>query len=80
MSRFIDFMGDVARGAGARLVAEEFAKGYDEAADILMRILSEEIDELSNRPKVGRYLSEQDQFLLSSLCDIRARIQAALKQ
>ena len=41
-----------------------------------MGVLMEKIDDLTGQLKKG--LSEKDQFLLSSLCEIRAETEAAL--
>jgi hypothetical protein len=80
MSSMSDFMGDVAREAVTPLLSKEFAKGYDEAANICMRILSKKIEDLLNQVTTGRYMSEQEQFLLSSLYEIRAETEVALNQ
>ncbi len=62
-----------------RSVDGHFDDGYNEAAHTCIRILSEKIDDLLHQIKSGRYLSEQEQFLLSSLNEIRLETEVALR-
>ena len=70
---------DAGSTEGDMMVSRQFSEGYDEAANICMGLLSKKIDDLLSQVKAGEYLSEQEQFLLSSLHEMRAEMDAALR-
>lgn len=74
-----DFVGDVLRTTASGVTAKAFADGYNEAANISMDLLSRKIDGLHSEIRSHRFLSEQDQFLLSSLDEMRSELDAALR-
>lgn len=53
-------------------------KGYDEAAEICLSILSESIDELSDKDKTGKRLSDKEQFLHVQLNKLKREMERAL--
>ena len=73
-----DFMGDVLRESANRIIDDEFAKGYSEAGNICVGVLSNNIDGLLNRIKSGSYLSDQEQSLLSKLNELKSETESEL--
>jgi hypothetical protein len=73
-----EFFSGVFQEAAGRVRDDVFAEGYGEAAEICIGVLSERIYDVSGQLKDG--LSEKDQFLLSSLLDIRTEAEAALRR
>jgi hypothetical protein len=74
-----DFVGDVLRESANGVIDGAFVDGYDEAANICVGVLSKNIDDLLNRIKSGSYLSDQEQFLLSKLNELKSETQSELR-
>lgn len=82
MSSENGFMGDLlgkVRESASHRVGDAFADGYSEAANICIGVLSRKIDDLLNQIKSGRYLSDQEQFLLSSLDGVKSDTESTLR-
>ena len=80
-----DLLGGVGRFAldGVRRVANEhsdasFTDGFNEAANICVEMLTKNIDELLNKIKFGNFLTEQEQFLLSRLTEMKSATEQSL--
>jgi hypothetical protein len=79
MSGVSEFVRGVLRDSANGVVNDVFAQGYDAAAGVCLKLLSEKIDGLLGQIKAGRSLSEKDQFLLASLDDLRSEVDGALR-
>ena len=55
------------------------AEGFEAAADICLNVLSRSIDGLLSRIKSGTYLTDQEQFLLSTLNDLKSETENELR-
>ncbi|GAB2813850.1 hypothetical protein GCM10027073_52690 [Streptomyces chlorus] len=77
-----DFMRDLidsaARGA-YRPIDDAYADGFNEAAHICVSALSESINELLAQIKSGSYLSNEEQFLLSRLSQLKTEMEFGLR-
>lgn len=56
-----------------------FEEGFNEAANICVNLLSKKIDGLLSQVKQGSYLSENEQFLLAQLNNLRSEAEAGLR-
>ncbi|WP_405088323.1 hypothetical protein [Microbispora sp. NBC_01389] len=79
MSSVIAFFRDIAIEAGRKLFDNEFDKGFDEATDICMSTLQKNIDDLMSKMKSGNLLSDQEQFLLSRLDELKSETEDRLR-
>jgi len=66
------------RELGRQQIENLFADGYNKAASICIGMLSRKIDGLISQMESGPFLSEQEQFLLSSLTRMRSDTESAL--
>ena len=57
---------------------DAFEDGYNEAANICVGVLSEVIDGLLKKINLDSRLSDQEQFLLSKLHEIRSEMETML--
>lgn len=80
-----DLLGGVGRVAleGVRRAAYEhsdasFEKGFNEAANICVEMLTKNIEDLLNKIKSGTYLTDKEQFLLSRLTEIKSATEQSL--
>ncbi len=71
-------LGAMGKAENDRLI-DAFADGYEEAADICVSVLTKNIDGLLNQIKSGNYLSDQEQFLLSKLTQVKTETERALR-
>ncbi|MER8104629.1 hypothetical protein [Kitasatospora sp. NPDC094016] len=69
---------DHARKSGNRRLDDEFADGYNEAANISVEILAKTIGDLQKRAASGDFLSEHEQFLSGKLYELKADMEKAL--
>lgn len=67
------------READNKRIYEAFNDGYHEAANICVGILEKKIDELLSQIKSGSYLSEQEQFMLSKLNELKSETEEELR-
>lgn len=67
-----------AREFGRRASDHFTDKGFDEAADICIGVLSKNIDELHNKSKSSSGLTKQEGFLLANLRDIKSEMEKSL--
>jgi hypothetical protein len=77
-----EFVGDLlgsARTSVNEHIDDAFADGYNEAANVCVGILSETINGLLKQIKPGSYLSDQEQFLLSKLNELKSETESALR-
>jgi hypothetical protein len=72
------FVDGVNRNHQARL-DELFSGGFEEAARICLNILSENINDLSNKNKTASQLSAQDRHLLLMLHEIKREAEGRLR-
>ncbi|MEV4535399.1 hypothetical protein AB0J82_16365 [Asanoa sp. NPDC049518] len=80
-------MGDLLRGAllgGVRRVVNDrendaFAHGFEEAAGICLGLLSKSIEGLMDQIKSGKFLSDQEQFLLLRLNEMKSETEGHLR-
>lgn len=79
MRGFLGSAGNGARRVAKELVDDSFARGFDEAASISVGVLSKNIDDLLNKIKSGSYLTDQEQFLLSRLTEMKAATEKDLR-
>ncbi|MBB5871895.1 hypothetical protein F4553_005274 [Allocatelliglobosispora scoriae] len=82
MSSVNGFMRDVLDGVRKRVNDRDddvFADGFNEATSICVGILSKNIDDLLNQIKSGSYLSDQEQFLLSRLTEMKSETEKCLR-
>lgn len=75
----LDEAGDLIRRVGRNLVDGSYNSGYEEAASVCLGVLSKNIDDLMNKIKPGSYLSDQEQFLLSKLTELKSTTERDLQ-
>ena len=59
-----DTLEKIRENANSRL-DDEFSNGYDKAANICIEAINKRIDELHKQINAGKFLSNQEQFLLA---------------
>jgi len=77
-----DIMDDTKNGvreSGDKWMNEAFIDGYNEAADICVSIITKKIDELFSQINSGSFLSEQEQFMLSKLKELKSETEEELQ-
>ena len=82
MSSVNDFMHDLlstAREATIDAAKDVFIDGFEDAANICLGVLSNNIDGLLKKIKSGSYLSNEEQFLLSRLTEIKSETEEYLR-
>lgn len=79
MTSFSDELKSRARAIGNQRLDEEFAAGYDEAANICMGIVTNKINDLIATINSGQLLLEKEQLLLVSLNQLKSETEEALR-
>jgi hypothetical protein len=74
-----DFVGDLLRESAGKHYDNIFAEGYNEAANICVGVLSKHIDGLLKQIKSQNYLSNEEQFLLSRLNELKLETESELR-
>ncbi|TWD25434.1 hypothetical protein FB570_103218 [Streptomyces sp. T12] len=78
-NRVMRELGEVMRTSAGRVLDNEYADGFNSAANICVNVLSDAIDGLLAKIKSGDYLSDQEQALLSRLTELKAEMEEALR-
>ena len=78
MKEFVDDLLRGVRNSAHEHIDDAFADGYSEAANVCVGVLSKTIDALLKQIKPGSYLSDQEQFLLSKLNELKSQTENAL--
>jgi hypothetical protein len=78
VKEFVGDLVDSVRKSASEHSDDAFADGYNDAANICVGVLSETIDGLLKQIKLGSYLSDQEQFLLSKLNELKSQTENAL--
>ncbi|MER6839141.1 hypothetical protein [Streptomyces platensis] len=73
-------LSDAMRTGAGRVLDERYAHGFDAAAGICVSVLSDAIDGLLGKIKSGKYLSDQEQALLSRLTELKAEMEEGLRK
>jgi hypothetical protein len=80
MKKFIrDTFGEALNDVGTKLMNDEFDNGYNAAANICVGTITKKIDELYSKINSGSFLSEQEQFLLSKLNELKSETEEELR-
>lgn len=79
MKGFVGYLLGIVRESAKRRTDDAFAEGYSEAANVCVGVLSEAIDGLLEQIKSGNFLSDQEQFLLSKLNELKSETENALR-
>lgn len=79
MTSFFDELKSRARATGNQRLDEEFAAGYDEAANICVGIVTNKINDLIATINSGQLLLEKEQLLLVSLNQLKSETEEALR-
>lgn len=79
MTSFFDELKSRARATGNQRLDEEFAAGYDEAANICVEIVTNKINDLIATINSGQLLLEKEQLLLVSLNQLKSETEEALR-
>lgn len=79
MTSFSDELKSRVRATGNHRLDEEFAAGYDEAANICIEIITKKINDLLAGVNSGQLLSEKEQLLLASLNQLKSETEEALR-
>ncbi|MGV9216120.1 hypothetical protein ACTFTM_30070 [Micromonospora sp. RB23] len=67
------------RDSAAARADGAFADGYNEAANICVAALEGKIDGLMGQISANRYLSDQEQYLVASLRELKSNTERALR-
>lgn len=67
-----------AREMGTRLVGNWTKEGFDTAADVSTSLLARRIEELHQRNRSGKRLTQQEQHFLTALTDIKSEMEREL--
>ncbi|MEE1805232.1 hypothetical protein [Streptomyces sp. BE133] len=78
-NRVMRELGDVMRTGAGRVLDNEYADGFNSAANICVSVLSDAIDGLLAKIKSGDYLSDEEQALLSRLTELKAEMEEGLR-
>lgn len=78
-NRVMRELGDVMRTGAGRVLDNEYADGFNSAANICVSVLSDDIDVLLAKIKSGDYLSDEEQALLSRLTELKAEMEEGLR-
>lgn len=78
MHGLLSSAGNLSRQAGIEFVEEAYRKGFNEAGTICVSVLSRNIDNLLNKIKSGSYLTDEEQFLLSRLTEMKSATEQEL--
>ncbi len=73
-----DTLEKIRENANSRL-DDEFFDGYDTAASICIEAITKRIDELHKQINDGKFLSNQEQFLLAQLNELKREIEDRLR-
>lgn len=80
MKNFLkDTFNDALMEAGNKQLNDAFINGYNEAANICVGIITNKIDELFNKINSDSFLSEQEQFVLLKLKEIKTETEEELR-
>ncbi|MEW1951960.1 hypothetical protein [Terrabacter sp. NPDC080008] len=69
-----------AREMGTRLVSNWAKEGYDTAAHVSTSLLAKRIEELHQRNRSGKRLTQQEQHFLTALTDIKSELERELDE
>lgn len=58
---------------------QAFIDGFKEGTATCVKLLTKDIDALTNKISAGKYLSEQEQFLLSNLISLKSAMEQSLR-
>ena len=76
--KFMQYASNVANESKDKAVKEIFVDGYNEAAGICVGTITKKMDELYSQISSGSFLSEQEQFLLSNLKELKSETEEKL--
>ena len=76
--KFMQYASNVANESKDKAVKEIFVDGYNEAAGICVGMITKKMDELYSQISSGSFLSEQEQFLLSNLKELKSETEEKL--
>ena len=79
MKNLIGDILDKTRENRNRRLDDKFFNGYDTAASICIEAVNEKIDELHKQINDGKFLSNQEQFLLAHLNELKREIEDILR-
>lgn len=68
------------RESGNTRLDEAFNDGYNEAANICVEIINQKIDALFNNITSNSYLTNQEQFMLSNLKELKSETEEQLRK
>ena len=76
--KFMQYVSNVVNESKDKAVKEIFGDGYNEAAGICVGMITKKMDELYSQISSGSFLSEQEQFLLSNLKELKSETEEKL--
>jgi hypothetical protein len=76
---FLRYVGGTVRKVALDRVDDAFAEGFKEAANISVEVLSKKMDDLLSRIKAGNPLSDQEQYLLVGLHELKSETEQSLR-
>lgn len=79
MTSFFDELKSEVRATGTKRLDDEFAAGYDEAANICVEIITKKTNDLLAGIDSGQFLSENEQLLLATLNQLKSETEEALR-
>ena len=72
-------VGEAVGEAGGRVAGDWIQYGYDQASGLSIGLLGKRIDDLHEKIRSGGKLTQQEQYLLTILSDIKAEIERELQ-
>jgi hypothetical protein len=77
--RLADALKDLVKDMGTRLAGDWIKDGYDSAAHVSTGLLAHRIEELHDKNRSGKRLTQQEQYLLTTLTDIKSDMERELQ-
>lgn len=76
--KFMHYVSNIVTESKNKVVEEIYADGYDMAAHICLGIITKKMDELYGQISSGSFLSEQEQYMLSKLKELKSETEEKL--